>query len=128
MDQVCRMYQLERLRRSRRCTKQGRMVSFLTPAVSVRARPDTSGPQKKHRHPVGSGDRGIIHNDQSAWFELIELDLAHLDIVLAVLFGDGSGHGALLGFRADRLMVLLAACGVEPVNDLLVAVLYLDDR
>src|SRR5438552_857355 len=63
---------------------------------------------------------------RSAWLA-IELNLAHLDIVLAVLFGDGSRHGALLRFRADRLVVLLVASGIEIINDVLVAVLHLDD-
>jgi hypothetical protein len=56
---------------------------------------------------------------------LVEIDLGHLDGLLAVLLGDGAGDLALLGFLADGLVVLLAALVVEVVDLFLVRVLGL---
>src|SRR5262249_54349063 len=50
---------------------------------------------------------------------LFELDFADLDPLLVVFLGDNALDRPFLGFRANRLVVLLAAHIIEPVDGIL---------
>src|SRR5438128_2978891 len=107
----------------------GRIVSHAGSYLNRQPGNQASGTrsEKQHRHPGRVAMEGSSEFSMPARLVLVELDLFHIHVMLAVLFGNGSGHAALLGALADIGVILLDVFSGEPVNGFLIAVLDLDD-
>src|SRR5262249_55078229 len=99
------------------------------PDYNRRAGSPSTGAGETPTPPAGRAGGGVDESPERGAGSVLDLHaaLVRLDVVLAVLLGDGAGDGALGGVGADLLVVLLlGALVVEDVDDLLVAFLDLD--